>query len=366
MKRSVVATILFADLMNSTEMAKNLTLQEYEEMIVDFQTTMYEVVSHHLGHYDYEGNGIDCDWSIVGDQLQVFLYSDSVRFDVRSALLIAAKIKLAWLATAFNQRILQEGRLVSRIGIGVNCGKVIKGVREWRVKMGEERPNIEGYAINLAKRIESASRDGTVYQIMAGDSFYKRCEQINTINACFSRPMSLGFKGINQKIPVYEIVSFVNFEILSSMPPSLREGLIHKIEYALTQPMPEPWLFITLLRHYISLIAAGGNENIETLALECAHQALAVLDYKPVIYRMLGWLYTYGLGIRDLEMAIGYFDQSLALEPANEVALLHRARAQELAGKAKVSRHAYEKILFQNHLRPAALKKAAVPQNMQP
>jgi class 3 adenylate cyclase len=349
MQRSIVATILFADLMNSTEMAKNLTLQEYDEMIVDFQGTMYEIVAHHLSHYGYEGSGVDYDWSIVGDQLQVFLYSDSVRFDVRSALLIAAKIKLAWLAAAFNQRILQEGRLVSRIGIGINCGKVIKDLREWRMKMGEERPTIEGYAINLAKRIESASREGTVYQIMVGASFYQRCQDIKTINIAFSQPWSLGFKGISQKIPVYEIVSFVNFEILSSMPSSLQNGLIQKIEYALTQPMPEPWLFITLLRHYVSLLASVKHDNLETLALECAQQALELLDYKPVIYNIIGWLYTYGQSIRDLEMAIHYFDRSLALEPNNAAALLHKARALELSGKKDLSHHAYEEVLFHNH-----------------
>jgi class 3 adenylate cyclase len=349
MQRSIVATILFADLMNSTEMAKNLTLQEYDEMIVDFQGTMYEVVAHHLNHYGYEGSGVDYDWSIVGDQLQVFLYSDSVRFDVRSALLIAAKIKLAWLAAAFNQRILQEGRLVSRIGIGINCGKVIKDLREWRMKMGEERPTIEGYAINLAKRIESASREGTVHQIMVGASFYQRCQDIKTINIAFSQPWSLGFKGISQKIPVYEVVSFVNFEILSSMPSSLQNGLIQKIEYALTQPMPEPWLFITLLRHYVSLLASVKHDNLETLALECAQQALELLDYKPVIYNIIGWLYTYGQSIRDLEMAIHYFDRSLALEPNNAAALLHKARALELSGKKDLSHHAYEEVLFHNH-----------------
>ena len=58
------ATILFADLMNSTELAKNLTLLEYDEMLVDFQNTMYEVVSHHLEYFGYEGEGVDSEWSI--------------------------------------------------------------------------------------------------------------------------------------------------------------------------------------------------------------------------------------------------------------------------------------------------------------
>ena len=131
MEKTVIATILFADLMNSTEMAKILSLQEYDEMIVDFQSTMFEVASAHLRDFGYVGNGEDCEWSVVGDELRLFLYSGALRFDVLNALLIAVKIKLGWLASAFNQRILKEGRLVSRVGIGINCGKVIRYVRPW-------------------------------------------------------------------------------------------------------------------------------------------------------------------------------------------------------------------------------------------
>ena len=122
MSETVIATILFADLMNSTELAKNLTLLEYNEMLVDFQSTVYEVVSHHLPHYGYRDSGTDSEWSISGDELRLFLFSGKVRFDIRNALLIAAKIKLAWLASDFNQKVLREGRLVARIGIGINCG----------------------------------------------------------------------------------------------------------------------------------------------------------------------------------------------------------------------------------------------------
>ena len=166
-----VATILFADLMNSTELAKNLTLLEYDDMLANFQNIMFEVVSHHLDYFGYEGAGADSEWSISGDELRVFLYSDNMDYDIRNALLIATKIKLAWLASDFNQKVLHEGRMVSRIGVGINCGKVIKDVRPWRVKIGQAQPNIEGYAINFTKRIEAASREGNSYQIMVGASF---------------------------------------------------------------------------------------------------------------------------------------------------------------------------------------------------
>jgi tetratricopeptide (TPR) repeat protein len=296
----------------------------------------------------------------VGDEVRVFLYSGSVRFDIRNALLIATKIKLAWLASAFNQKILKEGRLVSRIGVGVNCGKVIQYVRPWRVKMGQGQPSVEGYAINLTKRIESVSREGTAYQIMVGASLYKRCQQNTQLNVAFSRPRSLTFKGLGQKIPVYEIVSFVNFEILSSMPNSIKEGLLGKMEHTISDPMPEQWLFITLLRAYISMLASNGNEKLEKKAINLAEQALDMLDYKVVAYNMLGWLYENCKSLRNLEMAFHCFDQSLGLEPKNEGALLHRARILEEMGQVDLARHAYEEILLQSRDHPEALKKVAL------
>jgi class 3 adenylate cyclase len=355
--RESSATILFADLMNSTELAKNLTLLEYDEMLVDFQNTMFEVVSHHLDYFGYKGEGVDSEWSISGDELRVFLYSDNMDFDIRSALLIATKIKLAWLSSAFNQRVLSEQRLVSRIGVGINCGKVIKDVRPWRVKIGKAGQNIEGYAINLTKRIESASREGNVYQIMVGASLYKRCQQNKRMNVAFSHPRSLVFKGLGQKIPVYEVVSFINFEILPSMPASLQEGLMEKMENTVRDAMPEPWIFIVLLRSYISMLVSSSDEDADIKAVELAQQALDVVDYKPVIYNMLGWLYTNGKNVRNLEMAFHYLDQCLGLEPKNEAALLHRARILEEMGQTDLARHAYQEILFQNRQHPIARKK---------
>jgi class 3 adenylate cyclase len=359
MKESITATILFADLVSSTEMSKNLTLHEYDDMIVDFQSTLCEIVVAHLHQYGYDGNGMDSYWSIAGDEIRVFLYSGAALYDVRNALLIALKIKLGWLASAFNQRILKEGRIVSRIGVGINSGKVIRDVRQWRIKMGEDKPNIEGYAINVAKRIESTSREGSAYQIMVGDSVYRKCHESNALNVAFSKPKSLVLKGLSQKIPVYEVISLINFEILASMPDTFRDGLLEKMQYAVTQPMAEPWIFVTLLRYYVSLIASGKHEYLENHAIELAKQALEMVGYKPVIYNLLGWFHIHCKGIRNLDISLQYFERSLKLEPRNEAALLHKALILETIGKQDLARKTYEEILLHNPNHAGARKKVA-------
>jgi tetratricopeptide (TPR) repeat protein len=295
----------------------------------------------------------------VGEDLREFLYSNEIRYDVRNALLIATKVKLAWLTSEFNQRILREGRLVSRVGVGINCGDVIKGVREWRVRMGQEQSNVEGYAINLTKRIESASREGTSYQIMVGDSLHRVSKENKHLNVAFSKPRSLVFKGFGQKIPVYEVVSFINFEILPCMPECLQKGLLDKMEYAVTRPMPEPWIFLTLVRHYISLIATGKNGRLEARAVKLAQQALEAVDYKAPIHNMLAWLYGYGKTVRNLEMAFFHLDQALGIDPVNRAALLHRARILDEMGQIDLARHAYEEVLVHEHDHREARKKVA-------
>jgi len=359
MEKTVLATMLFADLMNSTEMAKNLTLQEYEGMIVDFQNTMFEVASAHLHAFGYKGGGEDSEWSIAGDELRVFLYSGSIGYDIRNAMLIAIKIKLAWLVSTYNQRILKEGRMVSRIGVGINCGKVIKEVSRWRASLGQEKANIEGYAINLTKRIESTSREGTAYQVMVGDSLYRACVENELLNVNFSLPRNAALKGLGQNIPVYEVLSFMNHEIFPTMPSSLKGGLLEKAEFAVSQPMPESWIFPTLLRYYISQLLEGENRAVEVKAIRLANQALGAVDYKKTIYNVLGWLHTYVKRMRNFKMALHYFNQALQLEPHDTSALLHVARISEMRGRKELARRAYERILVFKQTHPEARRKVA-------
>lgn len=357
MKETISATILFADLMNSTEFAKNLSLVEYDEMLVNFQSTMYEIISDHLDSYGYAGEGADAEWSIVGDEVRVFLYSGNLRYDIRNALLIAMKMKLGWIASAFNQKVLHEHRPVSQIGVGVNWGKVIRDVRPWRCGPYRAEPNIEGYAINLTKRIESASRAGAVSKIMVGERVYETCRRNDRINVIFSRPQKYAFKGLGQEIRVYELVCFVNFENLYSMPKTMQENLLEKMEKAASLCSQElPWLCTVLMRSYISRIAAGSDKHIELKAVEFGRQVLNDLEYKPVLCNMLGWIYAYGKYVHNNETALHYFEHCLEMEPQNQSALLHRARILDKMG-APMARNAYQQILIQNMRHPEAKRK---------
>jgi tetratricopeptide (TPR) repeat protein len=192
---------------------------------------------------------------------------------------------------------------------------------------------------------------------MVGDSLRRKCQELSSLNVVFGQPQSLVFKGLGQNMTVFEVVSFIHSELLPSMPADYQNGLVEKMHYVVSQPMAESWVFITLLRHYASLIASGKHDYLEKHAIRVAEQALEVADYKPTIYNMLGWFHIYGKGIHSLEMALHYFEESLKLEPKNRAALLHKARILETTGRQDLARKAYGDILVHNPNHPEAQRK---------
>jgi len=360
MANASTVTMLFADLMNpSSKMTKSLTLQEYDEMIVDFQNTLSLVTSTHLKNFNYVGDGTDSEWSIAGDELRIFLYSRDLRFDVRNALILAVKLKLGWLTSVFNQKIFMEGRPVSRISVGINCGRVIKEVQQGQMSLGHGQYQIEREDIRLTKRIESIARQGTVYQVMMSEDPYQVCNEDRRINVTFSEPIREVQEGRKNKPLVYEVVSFVDYEIVPTMPDSMKDRLTEAMEYAVVKPMPEPWIYFTLLRYYISRILAGEQEEVGEKAVKLADQALKVLEYKKTIYNILGWLYTYCDSLRNLEKGFQYFDQVLELEPHDQAALLHRTRISQKRDNIKLASESYEDILRREPERLEANRKLA-------
>jgi tetratricopeptide (TPR) repeat protein len=131
------------------------------------------------------------------------------------------------------------------------------------------------------------------------------------------------------------------------------------MEYAVFQPMPEPWIIFTLLRTYISEIVVKGREFYGAKAIKLAHQALDVLEYKKFVYNILGWLYTYCHSVRNLETAFHYFDQTLELDPIDQTALLHRARISEIMGNIDSAKRIYEELLVLDEAHREAGRKLA-------
>ncbi len=189
--------ILFADVMNSSEIANNLSLCEYYNFITNFQNCFREVC-------EFYENGIPdismcCDTR--GDEgcLKMIVPDNNelIAQAIDEAIRIAIDLKRTWLFTSYNEDRIEAKLLPNDLGIGIHSGKIFMDQ--------DNKP--QGYAINLAKRIESSSREGKYTRIhlseaAQGQLYYLKDEP----NYKFvDTPFVSGLKGITDVVKVFEI-----------------------------------------------------------------------------------------------------------------------------------------------------------------
>ena len=105
---------------------------------------------------------------------------------------------------------MRDSKIPSDLGIGIHTGQVIVRTR----LSPEGRPRAEGYAINLAKRIEGLSRQGENLKIMISSEIRTLLKQFK-IDIELSERSTQQFKGILNPVHVYEIIDY-SFHIFPS------------------------------------------------------------------------------------------------------------------------------------------------------
>ena len=174
---------------------------EYDTLIEDFQETMYESMNKVFKYNRIEKS--DMEYNIRWDEAVVILYSDTLMKNIYTALMLAFYMKSIWFQSSFNIERISEAKIPSDIGIGIHTGKVI--VRN-RVSQ-DGNPKAEGYAINLAKRIEGLSRRGTHLKIMLSSDAKTLLQQFD-IDVELSAQITEHFKGILSPVIVYEVIDY--------------------------------------------------------------------------------------------------------------------------------------------------------------
>jgi class 3 adenylate cyclase len=117
--------------------------------------------------------------------------------------MLASYMKSLWFQSAFNIKRVAEAKIASEIAVGIHTGKIILRSRV----SPDMPPKPEGYAINLAKRIEGLSRQGMASKMMISNEVRILMKQFD-IAIEISSKMTRQFKGILYPIHVYEIINF--------------------------------------------------------------------------------------------------------------------------------------------------------------
>jgi class 3 adenylate cyclase len=189
------AVILFADLVDSSQYARSLGGRPYASLIKEYQAVARNIFWRRVGVASNPSRHV---WEVRGDEAFLILRGQP---DSRIgwALLIALELKLRWYLGKTNlRRALSDGQDVIDVGIGIHAGKVTerrdfaahyepahqlvvgrqsgRGLnrRGSRFVRGRIVPDIslEGFHINLAKRVEGESRH-TDTRVAASDSAWE-------------------------------------------------------------------------------------------------------------------------------------------------------------------------------------------------
>ncbi|TFB09172.1 hypothetical protein E3V36_07165 [Candidatus Marinimicrobia bacterium MT.SAG.2] len=212
------ATIMFIDLIGSSEVASIKSLNYYRNIYLkQFHDTINTVLENH-DVPDEADSDEEVIWHMRGDELFILLSGKSIktasdeqkinkiRSDILRMFSIALDIKYRWL---FNDECgikrLKGMKAPFEIAIGINTGQVL---------ITKEKGNwgAEGYAINLAKRIESESRKGSASNIFVSENTYGYYSDISGENVLrFEQQEKSVLKGISGIVRIYELI-FANLD----------------------------------------------------------------------------------------------------------------------------------------------------------
>lgn len=238
-----VATMMFIDILGCSTISNILGVKQYgvflgtfrriatsciEAILQDnYRTKARHKVRKRLPKY--------LQYSVRGDEACVILFSDFDKerpqakerartLDANTAIEIALQIKQEWLRCAYNKKQIKEGKLPCDLAIGINSGPI--HITKQRTKRGTELL-AEGYAINLAKRIEGESRTGDYSHILVGQRTKTLYESdFGESIVFFGKVRMADLKGITQPVPTYEVKYFTlstGLDFLSRPDPYLWE-----------------------------------------------------------------------------------------------------------------------------------------------
>lgn len=191
--------ILFVDLVNSSDFASVMSLRDFAEYVDSFED-LCQCQCEHFFQTFHEGKyrrGKDYHWEFSGDELVVFMHTDSPANDVYQLVCLAITLKCGWLGTAANAARIASGVTAAELGAGVHIGTVWATPRD-------DSYRLRGAAIATAKRIETASRSGDRFRIYVSDSAFKRIGR-KSRNLLFSPRHVPSMRGIVLPVAIREV-----------------------------------------------------------------------------------------------------------------------------------------------------------------
>ena len=190
-------TVMFCDLVGSTEISARLDPEEFRELLADYHRAATEAIIHFGGHVaKYLGDGVMAyfGWPEAHD-------NDAERA-VRAGLAILEGI------AALNNRDAKSDRPKLSVRVGIDTGNVVIG------KGGGSESELFGDAANIAARVESTADPDTVIVTPA-------------VNRLVSGLFVVEERGAHQLKGIAEPVELYRIMRLSSARNRLAASMVH-------------------------------------------------------------------------------------------------------------------------------------------
>jgi hypothetical protein len=256
-------------------------LEKYNKILRQFKLLFEKITNKYKQElYDSHGN-IDFKSRVRGNEGHLMIFRkapeevnpDLWADDIDAAITIALDLKRRWLLSEYNKERISAGENTSDIAVGIHFGQV------WINKKGNNEYQPEGYSINLAKGIESHSREGAFTHIFLSEAAYEKLYPlIDKTPYTFDLPHLIKPKGIPLGINVFEVKHhFLQTDWADETNKSSKMRIyepsaddIEKIEKAHQANPSNLWLLeecimMQIQRGYKDLLKRGKGEELRNL-----------------------------------------------------------------------------------------------------
>jgi class 3 adenylate cyclase len=344
------AAILFADIENSVMLSSTLRPLEYDGLLMEFQQAMQGLVD------DLRAEGYPIgEVSIAGDQLSIFFYDpaeeernrlldgpEPVEGEARQAVIVqcratnddlvfkalmaAIEVKNRWLLQEFNLERVRHRREALGVGIGFHIGQVYYRDRP------DGRKRIEGFAVNLAKRVEGFARLGDYSKIMLSQAAHDRLQGMRRRHTqvrqrVFFKQHEVSLELLKGVVETQEVFELKFFSRIAREAPA---DVIRQYELMFYLNPRNIWAYYQLFEHYAYV--AGDWDKVLSLI------KLAMVSH-PQDEKILLDLARYYFRQKDYRLAKQLVQQALDSNPEFDL-------AHELLSQIASEQELYEEVCY--------------------